>query len=99
MDFSLIATGSTFPLVFSITQAFARRERATVLIANMKASIVALYFMHRDWDQGDQVSAGRVAVQAATKRRPTAALSRTLPRASCFLCSSAPHSRGGGVWV
>ncbi|EFJ52142.1 hypothetical protein VOLCADRAFT_103161 [Volvox carteri f. nagariensis] len=48
MDMSLVATGTTFPLVFTIQQAFARRERATILIANMKASLVALYYMHRD---------------------------------------------------
>ncbi|GFR41041.1 hypothetical protein Agub_g1474, partial [Astrephomene gubernaculifera] len=53
MDFTLVATGTTFPLVFTIQQAFARRERATVLVANMKASMVALYYMHRDWDQSE----------------------------------------------
>ncbi|PNH12416.1 hypothetical protein TSOC_000670, partial [Tetrabaena socialis] len=53
MDFTLVATGTTFPLVFTIQQAFARRERATVLLANMKASIIALYYMHRDWDQSE----------------------------------------------
>ncbi|KAG2448310.1 hypothetical protein HYH02_006894 [Chlamydomonas schloesseri] len=57
MDFTLVATGTTFPLVFTIQQAFARRERATVLIANMKASIVALYYMHRDWDQSENFPA------------------------------------------
>ncbi|KAG2442541.1 hypothetical protein HXX76_002627 [Chlamydomonas incerta] len=57
MDFTLVATGTTFPLVFTIQQAFARRERATILIANMKASIVALYYMHRDWDQSENFPA------------------------------------------
>lgn len=35
----------------------ARRERATVLIANMKASVVGIYFMHRDWDQSENFPA------------------------------------------
>lgn len=35
----------------------ARRERATVLIANLKASVVALYYQHRDWDQSDNYPA------------------------------------------
>ena len=30
-------------------QAFTRRERCTALIASIKASVVALYWMHRDW--------------------------------------------------
>jgi hypothetical protein len=30
-------------------QAFTRRERATSLIANLKASVMGLYYMHRDW--------------------------------------------------
>ncbi|GAX77572.1 hypothetical protein CEUSTIGMA_g5016.t1 [Chlamydomonas eustigma] len=53
MDFSLVATGTVFPLTYTISQAYARRERATVLIANLKASVMALYYMHRDWDQSD----------------------------------------------
>jgi hypothetical protein len=39
--------GSTFPLVFTIQQAFQRRDRACQLIADLKASVVALYLMHR----------------------------------------------------
>jgi hypothetical protein len=46
-DFTLVATGTTFPLVFSIQQAFTRREKATTIMANLKASLIALYFMHR----------------------------------------------------
>ncbi|GLI69017.1 hypothetical protein VaNZ11_013556 [Volvox africanus] len=69
MDMSLVATGTTFPLVFTIQQAFARRERATVLIANMKASLVALYYMHRDWDQTENypISLGNNNLQWARK--------------------------------
>ena len=46
-DFTLVATGTTFPLVFTIQQAFMRRERATTLLANLKASVVALYLSER----------------------------------------------------
>lgn len=50
-DFTLVAWGTTFPLVFTITQSFTRRERALSIMASLKASVIALYFMHRDWDQ------------------------------------------------
>eukprot|EP00878_Enallax_costatus_P044770 GHUV01053507.1.p1 GENE.GHUV01053507.1~~GHUV01053507.1.p1 ORF type:complete len:322 (+),score=61.17 GHUV01053507.1:314-1279(+) len=53
MDLTLVATGTTFPLIFNIQQAFGRRERALSLIANLKASAVSLYFMHRDWAQDE----------------------------------------------
>lgn len=53
MDFTLVATGTTFPLVFTIQQAFVRRERATILLADMKASVMGLFYMHRDWDQSE----------------------------------------------
>jgi hypothetical protein len=33
----------------AITQAFTRRERATIVVANLKASVLGLYYMHRDW--------------------------------------------------
>ncbi len=39
-------------------QAFARRERATVLVANMKASMVALYYQHRVRQGGGRGRAG-----------------------------------------
>ncbi|KAL6765775.1 hypothetical protein V8C86DRAFT_2449307 [Haematococcus lacustris] len=51
IDFSMVSTGTVFPLTFTLAQAFTRRERATALIASIKASAVALFFMHRDWDQ------------------------------------------------
>lgn len=90
MDFSLVATGTVFPLTYTISQAYgepaaqcmpracrmrmpcitstcsrgklpglglmlahpsctARREKACSLVANLKASVAALYYMHRDW--------------------------------------------------
>jgi hypothetical protein len=46
-----VLTGTTFPLVFTIQQAFTRRDKAITLIANLKATAAALYYMHRDWAQ------------------------------------------------
>eukprot|EP00882_Tetradesmus_deserticola_P025750 GHRQ01028311.1.p1 GENE.GHRQ01028311.1~~GHRQ01028311.1.p1 ORF type:complete len:355 (+),score=109.23 GHRQ01028311.1:157-1221(+) len=53
LEFSLMALGITIPLTFNITQAFTRRERALITLAEMKASIIALYWQHRDWPQDD----------------------------------------------
>jgi hypothetical protein len=44
MDFTMISTGTVFPLTFTLSQAFTRRERATALLASIKASAVALYW-------------------------------------------------------
>ncbi|WIA29367.1 hypothetical protein OEZ86_011872 [Tetradesmus obliquus] len=57
MDLTLVSTGITFPLIFNIQQAFTRREKALTLIANLKASAVSLYFMHRDWAQDENFPA------------------------------------------
>lgn len=53
LEFSLMALGITIPLTFNITQAFTRRERALITLAEMKASVIALYWQHRDWPQDD----------------------------------------------
>jgi hypothetical protein len=57
---AVIASGIAFPLSFAITQAFGRRERALIALAEMKASAVALYWQHRDWvqDEGFPASLG-----------------------------------------
>lgn len=53
MDFAIMVTGLTFPIVFTVSQAFARREKAISMIAQLKASVVCLYWHHRDWDQSE----------------------------------------------
>eukprot|EP00775_Hariotina_reticulata_P012854 gene12854-12981_t len=53
MQFSVIALGITLPISFNIQQAFLRRERALITIAELKGSVVALYWQHRDWAQDD----------------------------------------------
>lgn len=46
-----LPAGTTFPLVFTIQQAFTRRDKAISIIADLKATAIAIYFMHRDWAQ------------------------------------------------
>mmetsp|Transcript_2453 Transcript_2453/g.6293 ORF Transcript_2453/g.6293 Transcript_2453/m.6293 type:complete len:501 (-) Transcript_2453:485-1987(-) len=71
MDYSMISTGTVFPLTFTLGQAFTRRERATSLLANLKASVVALYYMHRDWDQsyGYPGSLGNDGIESARRAK------------------------------
>lgn len=57
MDLHFMAAGTIFPLTFAISQAFSRRERALTMLAELKASIVALYWHHRDWAQDDDFPA------------------------------------------
>lgn len=52
LDISLIVFGVTFSVTFTITQAYQRRERALTTIAELKASVIAMYWHHRDWAQG-----------------------------------------------
>ncbi len=54
-------------------QAFTRRDRATLLIANLKASLVGLYLMHRDWQQ-----AGYTNGQLGNDRQPQAVTSKAV---------------------
>jgi hypothetical protein len=46
---TLIATAIVFPLVFSISTAYTRREKALEELANIKAYGRALYLASRDW--------------------------------------------------
>lgn len=97
MDFTLVATGTTFPLVFTIQQSFTRweagssllyscagadtrhaaaccrREKALTLIANLKASAVGLYFMHRDCE-----GMGSCCEYSTSSRRATCSPGRML---------------------
>ena len=56
---SLIGIAVIFPLVFSISSAYKRREEALRYFASLKGHAAALYLAHRDWlpndqDMGDQ---------------------------------------------
>ena len=48
----LIGLAIVFPIVFSINAAYRRREDALKAFASLKANMIALYFVHRDWTPG-----------------------------------------------
>jgi predicted membrane chloride channel (bestrophin family) len=48
----LIGIAIVFPIVFSINAAYRRREDALKAFASLKANMVALYYVHRDWTPG-----------------------------------------------
>jgi hypothetical protein len=45
----LIGIAIVFPIVFSISSAYRRRDAALRFFASMKAHAVALFYAHRDW--------------------------------------------------
>lgn len=49
VDTSFLAIGAAFPLSFGINAGFTRREKALTVLASLKASVAALYWIHRDW--------------------------------------------------
>lgn len=49
MPLSLLASGIVFPISFQISYAASRRERMLLDIASLKASMMGLYYLHRDW--------------------------------------------------
>lgn len=51
---ALIGLAVVFPIVFSISAAYRRREEALRYFGGLKAHAVALYFAHRDWIPGDK---------------------------------------------
>ncbi len=58
----LIGIAVIFPLVFSISSAYRRREEALRYFATLKGNAAAIYLAHRDWlphdqDMGDQAAA------------------------------------------
>jgi len=48
----LIGLAIVFPIVFSINAAYRRREDALKSFASLKANMIALYYVHRDWTPG-----------------------------------------------
>ena len=51
IEFSLVSLAVTFPVTFAIGQQFIRRERALTVVGELKASVTAVYWHHRDWPQ------------------------------------------------
>jgi hypothetical protein len=49
LPFELIAVAVVFPTAFSIAAAHKRREEALEALASVRASLVGIYYAHRDW--------------------------------------------------
>lgn len=49
LPFELIAIAVVFPTAFAIGAAHKRREEALEALASIRASIVSIYYAHRDW--------------------------------------------------
>lgn len=52
----LIGTAIVFPIGFSLSAAYRRREEALSYFANLKGDAVSLFYAHRDWVPGDDLS-------------------------------------------
>jgi hypothetical protein len=77
-NFQLVVFSVVFPLTYSISENFRRRERCADVIAQMKASSVAVYWAHRDWDRGVR-RAGGAPFRAALPRGGGGAAALTAP--------------------
>jgi hypothetical protein len=53
MPLELVGIAIVFPIVFSIGQAFQRREAALLALADFKTSLAALLLAHRDWPSSE----------------------------------------------
>jgi len=49
MPLTLLAAALVFPISFTISYGVSRRERTLLDVASLKASLVALYQLHREW--------------------------------------------------
>src|SRR6056297_1693374 len=67
MPLELIGIAIVFPIVFSISQAFQRRESALTELAELKSNLVAIFLAHRDWPETDAIDHAR-RVQTITSR-------------------------------
>lgn len=53
---SLVGIAIVFPIVFSISAAYKRREQALSHLASLKAQLMNVYYTHRDWVPGDDTT-------------------------------------------
>ncbi|GLC48050.1 hypothetical protein PLESTB_000709100 [Pleodorina starrii] len=93
MEFNIISIGTVFPLVFSIQQAFNRREEALRDLSVLKGVLMGLYFCHRDWDVSDGVT---VRSNLGNDESPHAArcaalIHELLTQLRCWLCGRTPY--------
>jgi predicted membrane chloride channel (bestrophin family) len=52
LPFELVGVAIVFPIVFTISGAFQRREGALAELAEFRANLIAIYLAHRDWNDG-----------------------------------------------
>lgn len=50
LPFELVGVAIVFPIVFTISGAFQRREGALAELAELRANLIAIYLAHRDWN-------------------------------------------------
>src|SRR5262245_61276965 len=58
----LVAVAIVFPIVFSISAAYQRREEALKSLGVLRAGIASIYFAHRDWVRDGREGAARACV-------------------------------------
>jgi predicted membrane chloride channel (bestrophin family) len=49
LPFELVAVAIVFPIVFTINGAFQRRESALGELGELRANLLGIYYLHRDW--------------------------------------------------
>jgi predicted membrane chloride channel (bestrophin family) len=56
LPFELVAVAIVFPIVFTISSAFQRREGALAELAEFRANLMAMFLAHRDWQRTDDIN-------------------------------------------
>eukprot|EP00735_Rhodelphis_limneticus_P007248 TRINITY_DN19757_c0_g1::TRINITY_DN19757_c0_g1_i1::g.11290::m.11290 TRINITY_DN19757_c0_g1::TRINITY_DN19757_c0_g1_i1::g.11290 ORF type:complete len:425 (+),score=3.24 TRINITY_DN19757_c0_g1_i1:143-1417(+) len=54
ISMTLVSTGVIFPLTYSITTSYNRREKSLEALASLKATMVNLYYTYQNWDRQPQ---------------------------------------------
>jgi uncharacterized membrane protein len=85
LPFELVGVAIVFPIVFTISGAFQRREGALAELAEFRANLIAIYLAHRDWK-----SEG--AGHSREARAPCMRVSQS-SRASTSHCARTPDCR------
>lgn len=49
INMTLVSTAVIFPICFAISESFKRREKVTEAAASLKASVLTMYWIYRDW--------------------------------------------------
>jgi hypothetical protein len=102
-NFQLVVFAVIFPLTYSITENFRRRERCADVIAQMKASAVAVYWAHRDWDRGvrregeapQRAALPRCRREAAALAAPACAAAWAAQQHEHAACEPQQHAKSG----